>query len=168
MCYYWKTILDFQILVLVYIRSIREGDFQVYIERFISIAKWYFSLDRYNYARWSTVHCFDLMLLQQNCPDIYEQFRLGNCAEFSRIAFDQVHEQNNKVIKGSGGSTHLLNRTDESGLIRWETVGSDIARIICEFEASIDEIGTREGIRKHHEDTEVFKIDFKEMCERCK
>ena len=26
MCYYWKTILDFQILVLVYIRSIREGD----------------------------------------------------------------------------------------------------------------------------------------------
>ena len=114
MCYYWKTILDFQILVLVYIRSIREGNFQVYIESFISIAKWYFSLDRYNYARWGTVHCFDLMLLQRNCLDIYEQFRLGNisflktCSEFSRIALDQVHEQNNKVIKGSGGSTHLF------------------------------------------------------------
>ena len=136
MCYYWKTIFDFQILVLVYIRSIREGDFQVYIKSFISIAKWYFALDRYNYARWGTVHCFDLMLLQQNCPDIYEQFRLGNflflktCSEFSGIALDQVHEQNNKVIKGSGGSTHLLNRTDESGLIRWETAGSDIARIV--------------------------------------
>ena len=39
-------------------------------------------------------------------------------------------------------------------------MGSDIARIICEFEDSIDEIGTREGIRKHHEDTEVFQDRF--------
>ena len=103
MCYYWKTILNFQIFVLVYIRSIREGDFQVYIESFISIAKWYFALDRYNYARWGTVHCFDLMLLQQNCPDICEQFPIRKffilkiCSEFSRIAlYHQVHEQNNK------------------------------------------------------------------------
>ena len=136
------------------------------MESFISIAKWYFALDRYNYARWGTVHCFDLMLLQRNCPDIYEQFRLGNfsflktCSEYLRIALDQVHEQNNKVIKGSGGSTHLLNRTDESCLIRWETVGSDSARIVCEFEDSIDEIGTKEGIRKHHEDAEVFQDRF--------
>ena len=133
---------------------------------FISIAKWYFALDRYNYARWGTVHYFDLMLLQQNCPDIYEQFRLGNVSflktysEFPRIALDQVHEQNNKVIKGSGGSSHLLNKTDETGLIPWETVGSDIARIVCEFEDAIDEIGTKEGIRKHHEDTEIFQDRF--------
>ena len=103
-------------------------------------------------------------------PDIYEQFRLRNfsflktCSEFSRIALDQVHEQNNKVIKGSGRSTHLFNKTDESGLIRWETVGSDIARIVCEFGDSIDEIGTKESTTRIQR---YSKIDFKEMCERC-
>ena len=32
MCFYWKLILDFQVLVLVFIRSIQEENFQVYIE----------------------------------------------------------------------------------------------------------------------------------------
>ena len=44
MCYYWKTILDFQILVL--------RNFQVHVECFVSIIKWYFALDHYNYARY--------------------------------------------------------------------------------------------------------------------
>ena len=37
---------------------------------------------------------------------------------FSQIALDQVHEQNNKIIKGVGGATSLLNTQDESVLIR--------------------------------------------------
>ena len=47
--------------------------------------------------------------------------------EFSRIATDQVHEQNNKIIKGSGGATSLLNKSDASALIRWEAGGPDIS-----------------------------------------
>ena len=154
MCFYWKLILDFQVLVLTYIRATREGNFQVYIESFKSIVKWYFALDHYNYARWGTVHCFDLMFLEKTCPDLHEEFQSGNFSflktnsEYSRIALDQVHEQNNKVIKGSGGSKHLLNRTDESGLIRWESVGTDIASIICKFEDLIDETVTEEGTKK--------------------
>ena len=35
--------------------------------------------------------------------------------QFSQIGLDQVHEQNNAVIKGSGGATDLLNKVDESG-----------------------------------------------------
>ena len=57
--------------------------------------------------------------------------------EFSRMAVDQVHEQNNKVIKSAGGATDLVNKRDDSSLIRWETCGPDIARIIItEFEES--------------------------------
>ena len=40
-------------------------------------------------------------------------------SKFSRLAIDQIHEQNNKIIKGSGRAKHLSNKTDESGLIRW-------------------------------------------------
>ena len=37
---------------------------------------------------------------------------------FSRMALDQVHERNNKIIKGVGGATSLFNTQDESALIR--------------------------------------------------
>ena len=33
-------------------------------------------------------------------------------SQFSSIALYQVHEQNNDIIKGVGGATHLLNRPD--------------------------------------------------------
>ena len=53
---------------------------------------------------------------------------------FSRMALDQVHEQNNKIIKGQGGASGLLNLEDESALIRWETCGPDVGRILCQSE----------------------------------
>ena len=39
---------------------------------------------------------------------------------FFRIVLDQLHEQNNKVIKGISGATSVINRKDESALNRWE------------------------------------------------
>ena len=33
------------------------------------------------------------------------------------MAFDQVHKQNNKVIKSTGGATDLVNKCDDSSLI---------------------------------------------------
>ena len=165
MCYYWKLILDFQVLALVFIRSIREGNFQTYVESLISICKWYFSLDHYHYARWCTVHCFDLMLLQFTMLEVYNEFKKGNFtfqktnSNFSRVAIDQVHEQNNKVIKSSGDAKHLLNVCDDSGVIRLETVESDVASILTEFQETIDTPVVM-GIKKHHEDSQSFNKAF--------
>ena len=47
-------------------------------------------------------------------PDIYKEFMEGNFSfhktmrEFSRMTPDQLHEQNNEVIKGTRRATHLL------------------------------------------------------------
>ena len=46
--------------------------------------------------------------------------------KFSRVTIDQIHEKNNKIIKGPGGTKPLLNKTDKSGLLR-------SARILPEF-----------------------------------
>ena len=165
MCFYWKLILDFQVLVLVFVRSIREGNFQVYIESLIALCKWYFALDHIHYSRWCTVQCFDLMLLEVVCPDVYKEFLEGNFSfqktnsQFSRLATDQIHEQNNKIIKGAGGAKHLLNKVDESGLIRWETIGTDIARILSEFEDTINQ-PTHVRVKNHHEDNNTFQTTF--------
>ena len=61
------------------------------------------------YARWLPVHIFDLIALPITCPDeemMKEFFTFAKSTKksFSSIAFDQVHEQNNKTIKGLSGS----------------------------------------------------------------
>ena len=105
------------------------------------------------------------MLLETLCPDVHKEFMAGNFSfqktnsKFSRLAIDQIHEQNNKIIKGSGGAKHLLNKTDESSLMRWETIGTDIARILSEFEDTINE-PTNVRLKKHHEDNESFQKSF--------
>ena len=48
---------------------------------------------------------------------------------FSLIALDQLHEQNNKVIKGKSGPTSVINRKDESALNRWTLSGPGLAEI---------------------------------------
>ena len=35
------------------------------------------------------------------------------------MGLDQIHEQNNSVMKGMGGATPALNKVDESSLARW-------------------------------------------------
>ena len=73
-------------------------------------------------------------------PDVYQNMLKGCFSfamshhQFSRIALDQVHEQNNKVIKGQGGAASVLNSQNDSALIRWETCGPEVARIVSEFE----------------------------------
>ena len=70
------------------------------------------------------------------------------------MSLDQVHEQNNAVLKGKGGVTDLFNRTDESGLIRWEVCGPELARIVSdlenEFSKSFDDQAGQSSC--HHDD----------------
>ena len=54
--------------------------------------------------------------------------------EFSQLGLDQVHEQNNAVIKGSGGASDLLNKVHESALLRWEVCNPVVACLLLEFD----------------------------------
>ena len=74
---YWKMVVELEIGILIYKRSIREGNFQLYIESLRKLLKWFFIFDRYNYARWLTVQWFDLKNLEANFPDVYEYFCKG-------------------------------------------------------------------------------------------
>ena len=94
---------------------------------------------------------------------VCEEFIRGNFSflktktSFSRMALDQLHEQNNKVVKGVSGATSLINRQDDSALIRWELCGPELSRLLDEFEAGYkvdDELDT------HHECNTTFQVDF--------
>ena len=99
----------------LFVRSIREEN---------STLKWYFILDKFHYARWLTIHLFDVLTLDVKFPEVYTQMQKGffsfqkSNREFSRMALDHIHEQNNGVIKSCAGAVDLVTKEDESALIR--------------------------------------------------
>ena len=63
----------------------------------------------YHYARWLTGHVTDLQELPYDSMDIHREFVKGNFVtqksshKFSAMAHDQIHEQQNAIVKGDGG-----------------------------------------------------------------
>ena len=55
-----------------------------------------------------------------------------SCKEFSSIAIDQAHEQNNAVIKDDGGAIGLTE--DPTALWRWMIAGPEVSRLVACYE----------------------------------
>ena len=124
---FWLTTLELELLLLTFVRSLREGNFHLYIEALHKMAPWFFSLDRVNYSRWLPVHIRDMQPLSRTHPDILRSFVEGKFVihssekNFSSISIDQAHGQNNKHVKGQGGIIGLT--ANESALNRWIVSG---------------------------------------------
>ena len=71
---FWKMMMDLEIHILIYVRSIHKGIFKLHVRVLQKLLKWYFIFDRYNYARWMTINWFDLNNLKENFPDVFEFF----------------------------------------------------------------------------------------------
>ena len=91
-------------------------------------------------------------------PDIATEFESGKFVgqkthhSFSSMAIDQAHEQNNAYVKGDGGTVGLT--ASMSQLTRWMVAGPEVARVISEFEISVETIKQTQSQGpdvKHHE-----------------
>lgn len=160
--HFWSIILQLEIEVLIYVRSIREANFLLYIDALTKIVPWFFALGHTHYARWIPVHLRDMITLKDSHPDVHEQFLTGNFAvkktthSFSAIAIDQAHEQNNASVKGDGGAVGLTENT--AALRRWMVSGPKMARVVGEFEACTDK--RKENDTRHHEQTKHAQMGF--------
>ena len=45
MCLYWNNVVHMQITILVFVRSIRDGNFPVYASSIMGLIKWIFAFD---------------------------------------------------------------------------------------------------------------------------
>ena len=109
----------------------------LYVEALESLAPWSFALDHTNYARWLPIHIRDMKCL----PGPVQQ-RLRECSvisksssSFSSIPIDQAHEQNNAMVKGSGGAVGLME--SPVAFRRWMVAGPESARVLQEFESQL-------------------------------
>ena len=114
------------------------------------------------------------MNLEQQHLDVYDNFCKEyfsfnkTCSESYTMALDQLHEQNNEIIKGVGWTTRLLKRKEESALLHWELCGNEIINMIKSFEESIDSTPSKEEFKykKHHEDPSTFWQKFVDDVKR--
>ena len=93
---FWSLILRLETLYHMFKRSLREGNFQLYMETLVAWVIWTHALDRINYRRWLPVHLRDLVQLKTRHPKLYEEFSAGRFvgsvtkARFSALPLDQV------------------------------------------------------------------------------
>ena len=101
-----------------------------------------------------------MFLLDTKYPDIAERFREGKFTvskthnNFSSIAIDHAHEQNNKCIKGDGGVIGLTENSAQ--LLRWMVSGPKIARLVNKFKVDVSLVKLCEEKienKRHHEQT---------------
>ena len=120
---YWATVLELDMLILVYVRSLRQASFAMYLAAMTELVPWFHALDHTHYASWIPVHLRDMAALPMKHPGVAREFGAGNFTVrktknvFSSIPIDQAHEQNNALIKGDGGAVGVTD--NPSALLRW-------------------------------------------------
>ncbi len=75
---FWYLTMCIQLMLLVFIRSIREANCMLYMHTLTKLTLWMFALDHIHYARWLTVHIRDMLLLEENHPSLYEEITKGH------------------------------------------------------------------------------------------
>ena len=164
--HFWSIILKLELAMLVYIRAVREADFQLYVDALSSLMPWFFSLDHTHYARWLPIHVRDMCALEKTHPSVYTEFLAGKFTvkktsrRFSAIALDQAHEQNNACVKGDGGAVGLTE--NPAALHRWMVSGPQMAQIIAEFEMSAGSEQRTDADSRHHEENRHTQKSFAE------
>ena len=96
----------------------------------------FFALDHVNYDRWLSVHIRDMISLPKSIRDEFETHNhwviSKSTHRFSAIPMDQANEQENKVVRGSGGVVEL--NENPTTFRHWVTSGPKLARLMKQFE----------------------------------
>ncbi len=140
----------------------------MYVESLDSLVQWFFALDHVNYARWIPIHIRDMESLPDSIAEEFKKYwvlqKTQNC--FSCMPLDQAHEQNNKLVKDSGGAVGLTE--NPIAFRRWMVGGPEQARLLKEFERQLSGYTDEEGNLPHHEQyASVQELFKKHVCDLC-
>ena len=116
--------------VILVIRARRGKNFPLYVVVLEELTLLFFLSDNFNYARWMIVHIRDMKSLPDSSKDEFEKcshwILSKTTNKFFTIPFDQGHEQENKIVKGSGDVIGLAKNPD--AFRRWMLSGPEMAR----------------------------------------
>ena len=150
---YWNIAIELKSLLLTFVRSIRQLNFQLFVQTLREICPWLVAWDLTNYSRWLPVFVKNLEELPTRDPIVYKAFMNGRFTSrkshsaFSAISDDHLHKQNNKLIKGDGGAVGIF--ANPTALLKWMVSGPEISRMVYEFEQTV-ESNDRPNGHSHH------------------
>ena len=67
---YWSMVLDLEMLHCRFVRSLREGDFDLYVQVIDELCGWMFVFDQTNYSMWLPEHVKDMVELGRKHPGV--------------------------------------------------------------------------------------------------
>ena len=136
-CKYSSQVLEMVLHLLLFLRAIQSRNFKLYLISIECMLPWFYSLDHYNYARWLSVHFYNMNMLPHTNPNVNDAFiNEGNFVisrtpdAFSAMGIEQCHEQLNELVKGEGGAIGLTEDEDRQKVV----CGPEVARIVMKFE----------------------------------
>ena len=142
---YFFGVLKHLLNVNLFVRSLREASFELFVASLEQLCPLLFSLYHIHYSRWIPVFNHELKLLKVSDPTLYHSFSMGHFVarktdtDFSKIAFDQAHEQNNKIVKSRAGVSSLLNKEYTTFLRKMENVLPEIHSHLSLIECDSDQ-----------------------------
>ena len=123
---FWLSFIEMVDLMLSIIYACRAGKWDLLLECIREVIPYAFAYDHFNYARFLTIMLGDMLALEEDYPDVYSQFVLGNFSvqlsenPFSCTESDKVIEMTlNRDSKTPGGTTGFSVNTNECS----ETLG---------------------------------------------
>jgi hypothetical protein len=69
---YWSKTISLELLVMQFVRSLREGNFQLYVETLGKLAPWFFAMNCTHYSRCLAVHIRDMVQPKDIHPSVYQ------------------------------------------------------------------------------------------------
>ena len=100
---FWSLVMDLETLQCRFVRFLRKGDFDLYVQVIDKLCGWLSCLTRH--SRWLPIHEEDMVELENKHPHVLEEFRKGNFVvqktekKFTLIPKDHSHEQNNQALQ---------------------------------------------------------------------
>ncbi|KAG7156370.1 hypothetical protein Hamer_G006109 [Homarus americanus] len=94
---YWVTVLEIELLVLVYVRSLRQSSFTMYLDALTGLAPWFHALDHTNYASVQTSFIKDV----HSIVNVIEE--LSN--PFEEKSLDLVALHTKEIVSPSAAET---------------------------------------------------------------
>ncbi|KAK3889182.1 hypothetical protein Pcinc_006754 [Petrolisthes cinctipes] len=161
---YWDLVMIYETLILIFIRAHREKNFPLYVQILEELVPLFFALDHQNYAQWMPVHIRDMKSLPVSIKEEFVKCSHWVLAKttnkFSAMPFDQAHEQENKIVKSSGGIVGLTE--NPVALRRWVLSGPEISRLLKQFEEEYHPDDDPESLEEfhHHEQDPATQKTF--------
>ena len=105
----WSSYMSMVEILLDFIRTEREGNWNLHLEAFAAMLPWLIIYDHTNYAKWGPVYLAEMKNLENTAPEVYAEFMNGNFVvkrskrRFNQVPADQATEWINKTCKMQNG-----------------------------------------------------------------